>query len=356
MQPDGTLKWIAPAGAWTVYRLGYGPTGATCNPIPKSLNALECDKLSAEAVRFHLQQVINPLKEHLGADFGKSFRQITFDSNESGRLNWTEQFREEFKNRRGYDPVIWLPTLDKRVIGSEDQTHRFAWDMKTTVEELFTQNFWAQARTMINEARLQMVAEPYGRPINSISACATPNVSMGEFWNTGNGEIGRDIIGSAQAAGIRIIGAESFTAMPVDCMFTETPATLKASGDGCWVSGVNLIFLHSWTHQPFSKKIKPGMSTNWWGCHFGRNQTWFGPGKAWFAYMARSQSLLQRGEPVSDYLAINQNTRSDANRGDVIAFENFLAQATVKDGLIVLPSTEARRVGASGGRGGGETP
>ena len=338
MSADGTLKWDVPAGNWTVYRLGYTTTGAGCHPAPEEVKTLECDKLSAADSKFHYEQVLQPLKENLGPLLGKSFQHLTLDSYEAGGLNWTENFREEFKSRRGYDPVPWLPTLDKKVVGNADLTARFAWDLKTTVSELFIENNFRQGKELMNEIGVRMYLEPYSGPFNTVAAAAVPDMTMGEFWLGSSGEIGRNIVGSAQAAGIKIIATESFTAKPTVAQWSETPAQIKASGDGAWVSGINQIFLHHWVQQPFADNLKPGMGMGWWGTHFSRNQTWYEPGKAWISYLARSQALLQHGEPVSDFLALEEGTRLDPNRADTISAEDFVSKASVKDGRIVLPS------------------
>lgn len=338
MAADGSLNWTPPAGKWLVYRLGYTTTGTGCHPAPEEVKTLECDKLSAADSRFHFEQVLRPLKENLGSLLGKSMRHLTLDSYEAGGLNWTEGFREEFKKRRGYDPVPWLPTLDKKVIGNADLTARFAWDLKATVSDLFVENNFRQGKAMMNALGVQMYLEPYSGPFNTMESAAVPDMTMGEFWLGSGGEIGRGIVGPAQAGGIKIIATESFTARPTDAKWSETPAALKFSGDGAWCSGINQFFLHHWVHQPLPDNLKPGMSMGWWGTHFGRHQTWYEPGKAWLAYIARSQALLQRGEPVSDYLALDMATGLGANRADTISSRDLLEGACVKDGRITLPS------------------
>lgn len=73
----------------------------------------------------------------------------------------------------------------------------------------------------------------------------------------------------------------------------------------------------------------------WWGTHFGRNQTWFEPGKACFAYLGRVQTLLQRGEGVADYLALDHAPAG----ADTIPTATLLnGDVRVEDGAIVLPS------------------
>ena len=337
MSKDGALKWNPPAGAWTVYRFGYTSTGHDCRPAPEEVKSLECDKLSAEASAFHFDQVLQPLKKELGPLLGKSLRHLTLDSYEAGDLSWTEGFREEFKKRRGYDPLPWLPVLDKRAVGGADLSARFAWDLKTTVSELFVQNNFQLGRKKMNALGVKMYLEPYSGPFSTVAAAAVPDMTMGEFWLGGSGEISRNIVGSAQAAGINLIGAEAFTAWPGDAKWSETPALLKACGDGAWVSGINRLVLHHWVHQPFGDALKPGMGMGWWGTHFGRNQTWYEPGKAWIAYLTRSQALLQWGEPVSDFLSLDEGSGLGANRADSIDAASFVQKAKVSQGRIVLP-------------------
>lgn len=335
---DGSLHWDVPPGEWTVYRFGYTATGQGCHPAPEEVQTLECDKLSAAASGYHFDQVLQPLRDHLGPLLGKSLQHLTLDSYEAGNLNWTEGFRDEFQRRRGYDPLVWLPTLDKCVIGNPDLTSRFAWDLKTTVSDLFVQNHFRQGKAQMNALGVAMYLEPYSGPFSTPEAAAVPDMTMGEFWLGSGGEIGRNIVGAAQAAGIQVIGAEAFTAKPTVAKFSETPAQLKACGDGAWTSGINQLFLHHWVHQPFGDDLKPGMGMGWWGTHFGRHQTWYEPGKAWLAYLGRAQALLQRGEPVADYLALDQGADLGGNRADVISAVGLVAGAKVLDGRIHLPS------------------
>ena len=74
MDAQGNLAWSVPAGTWKIYRFGHTSTGAGPHPIPEDVvNALEVDKMDAAASRFHFEQVIDPLKEHLGPLLGTTF-------------------------------------------------------------------------------------------------------------------------------------------------------------------------------------------------------------------------------------------------------------------------------------------
>ena len=331
---DGTLNWDVPTGKWKIYRFYHIATGSSSHPRPEDVtNALECDKLSAEASKYHLEQVINPIKAHLGNLVGRSFKGILFDSYEAGELNWTAGFREKFIKINGYDPIKWLPVLDKRKITDSLTSTRFQYDMKSFVSNLFITNFFEQARTMINQSGMQMLLEPYSGPFDTPTAASTPDLPMGEFWTNSTSGISRAVTGAAQAQGIQVVGAEAFTGRPDYSKYTEDPAFLKTPGDAAFCSGVNKLFLHTWTLQPLNDNFKPGFSTGWWGTHFGRNQIWFEPGKAYIAYLNRCQAVLQHGWAVSNYCSYETAT----GNGDVIT-SRLLANLTVKNHILFLPN------------------
>ena len=353
MDKEGRLTWNAPAGDWIVYRFGHTSTSAAPHPMPEDIHALEVDKMSASASRFHFEQVINPLREHLGAAMGKAFRQLTLDSYEAGSQNWTPAFREEFLKRKGYDPVPWLPVLDantvgegktkttvpKRAMGSPEQSARFEWDFKDVIAQLYQQNNFEQGARMMHEAGLEMHFEAYSGPFDTIAGSAIADVPMGEFWTGGRGGIGGVIVAAARAADRKIVAAEALTSKPSLSKFCEDPAFLKIVGDGGYASGVNRLVLHHWVHQPFGDAFKPGMGMGWWGTHFGRNQTWAEPGKAYYKYLARTQSLLQRGQGVADYLTLDHAARNADAIPDAIPRSALLrGDVRVEKGQIVLTS------------------
>jgi len=200
MDKDGNLSWTAPAGKWQVYRFGHTSTGSASGPRPEDVvEARESDKMSASASRFHFEQVINPLREHLGAGVGKSFRHLTMDSYEAGHQNWTPSFREDFLKRKGYDPVPWLPLLDGetinnkvtpiRILGSPDETARVQWDCADVIAQLYQEKNFEQGARMMHEAGLMLQFEPYSGPFDTVAGSAIADIPMGEFWTGGEGSI-----------------------------------------------------------------------------------------------------------------------------------------------------------------------
>ena len=345
---DGIIQWNAPAGKWKIYRIGYSPTMVSPHPIPDELigKAFEVDKMSATLNELHWNNVIDPIKKNLGEYVGKSFKHLLIDSYESGYQNWTDNFREAFIKLKGYDPVPWLVCFGKPVTGAKDdkqlhiinsleETKRFEWDYTDVINRLYTDNGWAVGKKICNENNLVLQWEPYSGPFDMVEGAGLPDLPMGEFWTSGKGGINTAIPAAARAAGKTIVGAESFTGAPSISKFTEDPAFLKPSADGTFASGVNRLVLHHWVHQPFDDKYQPGMGMGWWGTHFGRHQTWAEPGKAFFAYLGRTQALLQYGEQVADYLCVDKQD----GFSDLIATNDFLVRdIKVIDHKIILPS------------------
>jgi hypothetical protein len=371
----GKLNWKAPEGKWKIYRFGYVPTGKAPHPIPEDLvgHTFEADKMSSDISHYNWEQVLNPIKANLGEYIGTALKGIALDSYESGDQNWMLTFREEFMKRKGYDPVPWLVTLGQplvhtwffdsarhvtmyqlngpttyatelpnpslTVLNSAEQTRRFEWDYRDVISGLFYDNGWKVAKQMVNDAGLQFWHECYRGPFDRNQGMTAPDVPMCEFW-TEKGNVNAPPIftadtGAAQAAGRTIIASEALTGSPNNSMWTEDPALLKIFGDEAFAQGINRFMLHHWTHQPFDDKYQPGRTMYAWGTHFGRFQTWFEPGKAYFAYLGRCQTLLQSGERVIDSLSLDKQEGDS----DVIAKDVFLqSDVTVKEGKIVLPS------------------
>jgi len=332
---DGKLEWNAPPGKWQIIRFAHAPTGSNPHPLPDELigKTLEVDKLSLEHNRYHWDQVIEPMKKHLGPYLGKSVKHFLIDSYEAGSQNWTSAFREEFEKRKGYDPLPWLISTQQRVVGNPELTARFQWDYQDVIRTLFYENGWLTGRAKMKAVGMDLQFEPYGGQFDTTEGAALADLPMGEFWTGGGGGISGAVVAAARAAGRRVVGAEAFTGPPTLSNWSETPGFLKRSTDGTFASGANRMILHHWVHQPFDDRFKPGMGMGWWGTHFNRHQTWAKDGAAFFQYLGRAQALLQAGESPSEFASVNQG-----QGGDIISWREFRKGLSVKNGRIVLSS------------------
>ncbi|MDR1496956.1 MAG: hypothetical protein LBS59_00880 [Puniceicoccales bacterium] len=318
--PEGVLEWNAPAGEWVIYRVGHAPTFVRSHPTPEDVaeKSLEVDKLNPDANRRHWDNVLNPFKERFASYIGSTFDSVWIDSYEAGYQNWSPNFRAEFIRRKSYDPVPRLVIADLRgekILDAKNrgfrhpgrdaspETQRFYEDCKEVVSRLFLECIGI-GKSKINAAGFQLCWEPYiswgGDLFDIREGTKLADVPVTEFWvHSGDVFAGETMIKAAAEGGRRILGAEAFTGMEATCRFTETPAMLKRSADMGYNYGVNRYYLHSWPHQPFGEEYQPGFGFAHYGTHFSRYQTWFEPGKAFFAYLARCQMLLQQGTFIS---------------------------------------------------------
>jgi alpha-L-rhamnosidase len=342
MAADGALEWTPPAGNWVIYRFGHTTMGALTQPNQWEIMGLECDKMSEKAVEFHLGHVIGKLKEHLGPLVGTGLKHMLLDSYEAGTPSWTPQMPQEFSARRGYDLTAFLPTFAGRVVGSDGETEKFRGDFSRTIADLYRDVLFVTMARVLEKENLRFVCEPYGGPFHTGEVAPHVHRVMTEFWSgdafSPNSMDG--IFKAGEGKRHNILEAEAFTGSPDRSQWTETPALLKQVGDGAFCAGINRFILHTNPHQPWNAKIRPGMTMGQWGTHFGRTQTWWEPGKAWLAYLARCQALLQWEAPapqsgfsVSDAAA--GLTIQGIHRSDGAAHVFFIANTSQAAGSAV---------------------
>lgn len=354
LRSDGTLAWDAPVGRWKIVRLGHTPTGTTNCPAPASGAGLEIDKLRREGMDVHWKQGIHPVLDHLGPLVGKGFKSLLIDSYEAGLHHWTPRMREEFHERRGYDPTPYLLALTGRAIGDGPATERFYWDFRRTIGDLFADNYYGYFADLCRSHGLLFATEPYTSCFEGLQVGAKADIPMAEFWCNGSYSFSMRLSASlAHIHGRPIAAAEAFTAGPPLGRWLNHPGSLRRVGDLAWSEGINRFVLHSYAHQPWMDRV-PGMTMGQYGCHFSRNSTWWKPGGAWLNYIARSQFLLQSGEPVADALVFAGNAAPNgaADRDDIKAAgydydgcgTDLLSALKVSDGDVVLPSGKRYRL------------
>lgn len=346
---DGRLRWEAPPGNWTILRLGYTPIGVNNHPAPKEGTGLECDKLSKAALDVHwdgfMQKVLNDARPLAGKTLDASL----IDSYEIGNQDWTADFREEFKLRRGYDPLPFLPTFTRRVVDNPAVTERFLWDMRRTVADLFAENYYGHFSELCRQHGLLSAIEPYTGPFESLQCGAPDGVVMGEFWAGSQGDPSVKMAASvAHIYGKTIVGAESFTAWPSDGGWQDDPYSLKPLGDLMFCQGINRYFFHRYAMQPWTNRW-PGMTMGPFGINFERTETWWNQGQAWINYISRCQFLLQQGRSVNDAAYFDGQSAPVVMRAghpalptgydfDAVDAEVLLHGATVKNGRLTLAS------------------
>ncbi|QDH81650.1 glycoside hydrolase [Echinicola soli] len=301
MKGDGTLHWQVPEGNWTIMRFGYALTGAKNRPAVPEAQGYEVDKLSKEHTGAYIRHYTSLLKRGLGPLFGQRLQYMLMDSWEAGIQNWTDKMAEEFKARRGYSLLPFLPVMAGYIVGDAETSDRFLWDFRRTLVDMFAENHYGTVTDYLNSQGVKTYGEAGGVSLESMEDALLNkkyvDIPMGEFWVKDlhpSSMYYQDIRGAASSAhvyGKKLVAAEAFTGGNF-----ESPFTLKKIGDYWFTQGVNRLVFHTSAHQPLD--TKPGNAMV--GTHLHRNITWAEDARPLFTHFARNAYMLQRGIFVAD--------------------------------------------------------
>jgi hypothetical protein len=303
MQADGRLVWNVPPGNWTILRMGHTSTGHT-NATGGGGKGLECDKFNPVAVRSQYDHWFGAFVREAGPALAKRvIRVFHVDSWECGSQNWSSVFQSEFKKRKGYDVLPYLPVMAGIPVQNAATSERVLLDIRRTIDELINDNFFGTMATLAHRQGCLFSSESIAPVITSdgIQHYKSVDIPMGEFWlRSPTHDKPNDVLDAVSGGhiyGKHIIGSEAFTELRLQ--WDESPSLLKALQDRNYALGVNRLVYHVFMHNPWMDR-KPGMTLDGVGTFIQRDQTWWKPGKAWVTYSARCQALLQVGRPVTD--------------------------------------------------------
>src|SRR5208283_2457021 len=108
---NGVLDWVVPAGLWEVLRMGYTASDARVSTAAGKWQGLVIDYMDRTAFDAYWHEVVDPLMADAKPYLGRTLKYLVTDSWELGGINWTPGFREEFRARRGYDLLRYLPVV-----------------------------------------------------------------------------------------------------------------------------------------------------------------------------------------------------------------------------------------------------
>lgn len=309
MDAEGHLVWDAPAGKWTIVRIGYVPIDRHTKMGSTVGDGLEIDKYSRKALDAHWNALFPKLMKNYEKIAKEIKAGVLIDSYEAGNCNWTPLMRQEFKERRGYDMLGYLPSIIGRYVRNEDVTNRFLWDFRRNCADMFADNYVGHYTELAHEHGLLVYNEPYNSSVfEEIQTGTRADIPMGEFWartyqDRATIKMAASIahVAGKRIDGQQIVAAESFSGWEQQAGYQGFPYAYKAEGDDMYTQGLNRFIFHRFVHQP-NVYAKPGMSMGNIGSHIDANNTWFEKGHRWFKYIARTQFLLQQGNIVSDVL------------------------------------------------------
>ena len=313
MDESGNVEWNFPPGMWEVLRIGY-----TDNPTPETLIGasgkplgLPLDALSPEAFDHYWRDAVTPLLDAAKPYIGTSLRYLVTDSWEAGGANWTSRFREEFKRRRGYDPVAYLPIVTGRILTSRETSNRFLFDLRRTVADLIAQNYYDRFEDHARKRGLGTHPEaggPHGAPIDALENFRSSDFPQTEFWVvSGTHRVSGDqrfFVKEASSAahiyGKPFVAAEGPTSMNPSAWSESLSGDVQPAFDQALTEGLNRLFWHEFTSSPAEYGL-PGQEY-FAGTHLNPNVTWWNQAGPFLLAFNRAQFLMQQGRSVSDLL------------------------------------------------------
>ncbi len=291
---DGRLDWTAPPGKWRLYAVVQsGPVQKVKRAAPGGvgnvLDPFSVAKLDRYLARF----------DQAFADFRAPLPRAQFhDSYEYYNAQWTDDFFEQFRTRRGYDLRDHLPALFGE--REPDTVARVKCDYRKTIADLHLEyvrrwTAWCHAHGMLSRN------QAHGSPTNLLDTYAAADIPEMEVYRSA---VERQIpmmklaASAAHITGKKLVSAESFTWLGEH--FNVPLSQIKPAADMLFLSGVNHLVYHGTPYSP-ADAAWPG-----WQFYAAVN---FGPqgglGRdlpAFNAYVTRVQSVLQAGRPANDVL------------------------------------------------------
>ena len=347
---SGTLSWKAPhAGDWRFIRAGA---------VPKVFGWCGCyiDHMSRAAFDVHWAQVAQPLLDAITPDERAALKGVFCDSWEAGTINWTWDFAEEFKRRRGYDFLSMLPAKAGVKMVTPGRVGQFLRDWDVTVGELIAENHYAYQKEVANKHGLLSSAEACGPHLHHGDVRTMQgrcDVAMGEFWmpsphrpEDSQRFMLRDSATAAHVYGVGMVESEAFTTMGTH--WEESPAMFKPCADRAFCDGLTRVCYHGML-MSIPLDAFPG-DTRRAGAYYSPKVTWWKYSAPMNLYFARCSWMLSRGRFAADCLLYAGDAidlfigmkRPEDGLGVGYDYDlcptELLLRARVENGEVVLPS------------------
>ena len=368
LQADGRLDWTFPPGRWTVLRFGWTPIAEPARM--GNGGGYEVDVLNTKGADLMMDNAAKSMRDSSVKHADGEPIIFHTDSWEIGAGNkgqqptWTNDFRQQFQKRRGYDLISYLPAMARRIVNGRPTTGRFLRDYRDTVADLLAA-YYGRLQERAHQMNGGMNSESgYGSfphpHMDGLQLFGRSDRPMAEFWHPFPRygfeylelvDVMRTAASGARIYGNHFVQAETLTFNPTAGQFTAPQEYCRTLHEA-WARGLNQAVIHKFTHQPFEDK--PGMMDY---DIFNRHMAWWPLAEGFLGYMGRCQYLLQQGDFVADaaYFVGEGASRFVPGKSsltpalpasydyDGINAEVLQTRASVKDGRLVLPNGPSYR-------------
>jgi hypothetical protein len=280
LRPDGVLTWDVPPGTWQLFVFCRVPTGQRVNAGAGDGPQLVLDHMNSAAFQAHAKHVGDDAVPILGDLFGNGLRAVFCDSLEvRGNLYWSDDFLAEFRRRRNYDLLPYLPILrvrtyvepfgefvdipifDMAKIG--DQVRH---DYRQTVSDIMIERFYEPFNQWAHDHKLLSRTQAHGAPADVLRIYGETDIPETEdLYDGGCYDFLKMAASSANVYGRSIVGSESFVWPGV--LYQTTPEKIKLAADELLTAGVNAILYHGFPY------LVPEIPAPGWDPFSGMNGT-----------------------------------------------------------------------------------
>ena len=306
----GHISWRPPAkGTWEILRVGYTDSDARISTSSGAWQGLAIDYLDRGAFDIYWNQTVEPLLAASRPYLKTTLKYLATDSWEVGGTNWTARFADEFRKRRGYDLIRYLPIVAGRIVDNRASSNRFLNDLRRTVGDLLTDHYdhFTERAKKYGLGTQCESGGPHGAPMDALETFRSLDIPQSEYWaqsgehRTSDGDrfFTKEAASAADIYGKEFVANEGMTSIGPE--WSESLATdLKPSFDQALTEGMNRLVWHQFTSSPKEFGL-PG-NEYFAGTHINPNVTWWNQSESFFLYLNRSQFLLQQGHAVDDVL------------------------------------------------------
>jgi hypothetical protein len=280
-----------PAGPHEVLFFISSRTGMQVKRPAVGAEGFVLDHMNRAATDHYLKTVGDRLMQAFGSNPPYS---VFCDSLEVYNTDWSSDFIDEFKKRRGYDLKPHLPALVNEM-GPQTKGLRRDWGM--TLSELLNERFLAPMQQWSKRNHTLFRVQDYGVPAATISSNAFADIPDGEGSQWKVVRASRWASSASHIYNRPITSSETWTWLhsPV---FRATPLDVKAEADLHFLQGINQLIGHGWPYTA------PGIEYPGWrfyaaGVYNEKNPWWIVmPDVA--SYLQRISFLMRQGQPAND--------------------------------------------------------
>ncbi|TMI71595.1 MAG: glycoside hydrolase family 2 protein [Bacteroidetes bacterium] len=292
---NGKLNWTAPTdrGTWTLYALFEGLHGKMVERAAPGGEGYAIDHFSASAARNYFKKFDEAFKGY-DLSYLRGFFNDSYEVDDArGQANWTSDFFEQFRKRKGYDLKEYLPQLFGK--SNSDSAREIFYDYRSVIDELILENFTQEWKKWGASKGKIVRNQSHGSPANTLDLYSVVDIPETE---------GTDILrfkfatSAANVTGKKLVSSESATWLNEH--FLSSLGDVKKAIDLYFLGGVNHIFYHGSAYSP---KDAPWPGWLFYAAvHFQTtNPQWKDFGTL-NAYITRVQSFLQSSKPDNDIL------------------------------------------------------